>query len=287
MRCSTNLASSSRRRRRRADAARGAHHRRVRGNPAVRRAARPRAAARRRPATFSSGSMPCASTACARLQECRALLAPLDHQGLLGRRSAAAQPSLGRRSTTTSCWPSWAWMPPAGGHHRASPCPHERRQARSRGNRQPHRMRGLRDSSSRCSSRCSTSLKSGVRQTRPFRSSRRPRSRQDEFFIVGGQIAYVAEVGEDVQAPNTADATRGLRVIYDNGTESNLLAALAPARALQGRRRPADHRARSPGRCSPVRSRTAIWRAARSMFCAASPTIRSSRPTATFCTRSA
>lgn len=43
-----------------------------------------------------------------------------------------------------------------------------------------------------------------------------------EFFILGGQIAYVAEVGESFKAPNGESDAR-LRVIYSNGTESNLL----------------------------------------------------------------
>jgi T5orf172 domain len=42
------------------------------------------------------------------------------------------------------------------------------------------------------------------------------------FFIVGGQLAYVAEVGETFKAPNGESDAR-LRVVYANGTESNLL----------------------------------------------------------------
>ena len=42
------------------------------------------------------------------------------------------------------------------------------------------------------------------------------------FFIVGGQIALVAEIGEDFTAPNGESDAR-MRVIYANGTESNLL----------------------------------------------------------------
>lgn len=42
------------------------------------------------------------------------------------------------------------------------------------------------------------------------------------FFILGGQLAYVAEVGTLIKAPNGQDDAR-LRVIYANGTESNLL----------------------------------------------------------------
>lgn len=42
------------------------------------------------------------------------------------------------------------------------------------------------------------------------------------YFIVGGQLAYVAETGETIKAPNGESDAR-LRVIYANGTESNLL----------------------------------------------------------------
>ena len=43
-----------------------------------------------------------------------------------------------------------------------------------------------------------------------------------EYFILGGQIAYVAEMGEDFTTQYDRRDSR-LRVIYDNGTESNLL----------------------------------------------------------------
>lgn len=43
-----------------------------------------------------------------------------------------------------------------------------------------------------------------------------------EFFILNGQTAYVAEVGKKIRAPNGETDAR-LRVIYSNGTESNLL----------------------------------------------------------------
>jgi hypothetical protein len=46
--------------------------------------------------------------------------------------------------------------------------------------------------------------------------------RAGEFFILGGQVAYVAEVGAAFKAPNGETDAR-LRVIYSNGTESNLL----------------------------------------------------------------
>lgn len=43
-----------------------------------------------------------------------------------------------------------------------------------------------------------------------------------DFFILGGQIVHVAETGEAIKAPNGESDAR-LRVIYNNGTGSNLL----------------------------------------------------------------
>lgn len=46
--------------------------------------------------------------------------------------------------------------------------------------------------------------------------------KKGEFFILGGQTLYIAEVGEPLKAPNGQMDAR-LRVIYSNGTESNIL----------------------------------------------------------------
>src|ERR1019366_8408059 len=43
-----------------------------------------------------------------------------------------------------------------------------------------------------------------------------------DFFILNGQLVYVDTVGESIKAPNGSSDAR-LRVIYANGTESNLL----------------------------------------------------------------
>ena len=43
-----------------------------------------------------------------------------------------------------------------------------------------------------------------------------------DFFIVDGQTLYIAEIGEPIKAPNGEYDAR-LRVIYSNGTESNIL----------------------------------------------------------------
>lgn len=63
-------------------------------------------------------------------------------------------------------------------------------------------------------------LKSGIRQTRPFEL--KADIQQGRFFIVEGQMAYVAEMGEVYLNANGMSEAR-LRVIFDNGTESNML----------------------------------------------------------------
>lgn len=63
-------------------------------------------------------------------------------------------------------------------------------------------------------------LKAGVRKALPF--GRDASIHQGNYFVLSGQLAYVAEVGETIKAPNGESDAR-LRVIYANGTESNLL----------------------------------------------------------------
>jgi hypothetical protein len=63
-------------------------------------------------------------------------------------------------------------------------------------------------------------LKAGVRIT--LRFGKDTSIANGNFFIVGGQLAYVADVGENIQASDGRHDAR-LRVIYSNGTESNLL----------------------------------------------------------------
>jgi hypothetical protein len=63
-------------------------------------------------------------------------------------------------------------------------------------------------------------LKAGVRKT--LRFGRDTSILSGNYFIVGGQLAYVADVGETIKAAYGKNDAR-LRVIYANGTESNLL----------------------------------------------------------------
>ncbi len=65
-------------------------------------------------------------------------------------------------------------------------------------------------------------LKAGIRKTHTFQTRSLDEIQQGTFFVVGGQIAYVAEVGEEFTTEYDRRDSR-LRVIYDNGTESNVL----------------------------------------------------------------
>ncbi len=63
-------------------------------------------------------------------------------------------------------------------------------------------------------------LDNGVRETRPFKDD--ARIKKGDFFILTGQKVYVAEVGEEFVTEYDRRDNR-LRVIYDNGTESDIL----------------------------------------------------------------
>lgn len=67
-------------------------------------------------------------------------------------------------------------------------------------------------------------LESGVRQMYPLRVKSQDEIRRGTFLVVSGQIAYVAQAGEEF-ATQFSDKRfdRRLRVIFDNGTESNVL----------------------------------------------------------------
>jgi hypothetical protein len=76
-----------------------------------------------------------------------------------------------------------------------------------------------------CFEQVQVDLDAGTRTTRPFvrdLGMSKADIKQGEFFIVGGQIAYVARVGDPIAAPN-GEVDARLRVVYSNGTESNLL----------------------------------------------------------------
>lgn len=152
------------------------------------------------------------------LEECRTLLEPLDHQGLLADAPAAASPDetefdddalleqLGVEAETADITELK--------HVRSSA---DKRAAEEIANRQRcedfEKFKQLFD-------QVQDELDQGLRTTRPF--ERKAEIAPGRFFIVGGQKAYVAEMDESfLTAQGMTDAR--LRVIFDNGTESNML----------------------------------------------------------------
>lgn len=152
------------------------------------------------------------------LEECRNLLEPLDRQGLLGNVGHAAATPDGEVDDDELL----AELKGTGGSSDITELKHVR----------PHtEIRAAEEIANR--ERCpdfdrfeplfkqvANDIKGGVRQTRAF--GRDASVAAGNFFILGGQTVYVAEMGDIFRTPNGEPDAR-LRVIYANGTESNLL----------------------------------------------------------------
>jgi hypothetical protein len=153
------------------------------------------------------------------LEEARGLLTPLDHQGLLNAEAWQGAPirddiadeellaQLGIEDEAASGITALRHVRTAA----------EKREAEEVASREKcedfARFKPLFE-------RLQKDLESGVRETRPFASD--ATIQQGSWFILGGQKAYVAERGELFKNPQGRPDAR-LRVIFDNGTESNML----------------------------------------------------------------
>ena len=152
------------------------------------------------------------------LEECRSLLAPFDHQGLLaGAATVTAAPS-----ETMDDDELLAELEGAAGASDIRELRHvrtaaDKRAAEEIANRTPCKEF---DKFKPLFAQVRKDLEAGVRKTRPFQTM--AEIQQGQFFIVGGQIAYVAEVGEEFMTEYERRDSR-LRVIYDNGTEADVL----------------------------------------------------------------
>ena len=151
-------------------------------------------------------------------EECRALLAPLDRQGLLEERPEGP-------SSSPDGMDDDALLEELG-VEAAGPDITELRHVRSAAEK-----RAAEEIASRreCMDfevfrplfeQVQRELDIGVRQTRPFEI--KADIEPGRFFIVGGQKAYVAEMGEEF-TQDYGDRDARLRVIFDNGTENNML----------------------------------------------------------------
>jgi T5orf172 domain len=157
------------------------------------------------------------------LADCRALLAPLDHQGLLAGAvpaPVAAADGLDDDALLAELGVDTTESDIAELKHVRSAA--DKRAAEEIANREPcpdfETFKPLFADVQR-------DLDTGVRTTRQFVKDAgflKADITKGQFFILGGQIAYVAEVGDTFKAPNGEYDAR-LRVIYSNETQSNLL----------------------------------------------------------------
>lgn len=153
------------------------------------------------------------------LEECRSLLAPLDKQGLLaaGVATPATEPVESIDDDELL-----AELEGMGGASDITELRHvrtaaDKRAAEEIANRTPCKDF---DGFKPLFVQVKKDLDAGIRQTRRFQTM--AEIKPGEFFIVGGQIAYVAEVGKEFVTEYDRRDSR-LRVIYDNGTESDVL----------------------------------------------------------------
>jgi hypothetical protein len=152
------------------------------------------------------------------LEECRNLLVPLDHQGLLTGTKVF-------RSDTAETMDDdelLAELEGVAGTSTITELRHVRTSAEKRAAEEIANRERCEDFDSfrPLFKQIESELKAETRQTRPFGKDASVDA--GNFFILGGQLVYVAEKGDDFQTPNGHTDAR-LRVIYANGTESNLL----------------------------------------------------------------
>lgn len=152
------------------------------------------------------------------LEECRALLAELDHQGLL----AIAKNRLAEPVEAMGDDEILAELEGAAGAADITNLRHVRPAADKRAAEEIANREKCADFSEfePLFEQVQRELENGNRQSRPFEL--KAEIEQGTWFIVGGQKAYVAEKGEVFTNPQGRTDAR-LRVIFDNGTESNML----------------------------------------------------------------
>jgi len=157
------------------------------------------------------------------LEECRSLVAPLDNQGLLtGAPFTSSAPADAMDEDELL-----AELEGAAGSTEITKLRHVRPSAEKREAEEIASREKCLDFETfkPLFEEIQSDLESGLRTTRPFVKDAgflKADIQAGQFFILGGQTAYVAEVGEPIKAPNGETDAR-LRVIYSNGTESDLL----------------------------------------------------------------
>jgi hypothetical protein len=153
-------------------------------------------------------------------RECRALLMSLDHQGLLNKLESDQQ------GTTYSVSDDelLAELKDEVGPSSIADLRHVRPRAEVKAAEEIANREKCEDFEkfSPIFEQVKRELKAGVRKTLALQTRSLDEIQQGTFFIVAGQIAYIAEVGEEFETDYDRRDSR-LRVIYDNATESNVL----------------------------------------------------------------
>lgn len=150
-------------------------------------------------------------------QDCMELIQPLDHQGLL----SGAQPVLVNEEELDDD----ALLAELGIEAELSPLTDLKHVRSSAEKKAAEEVAGRErcedfDTFKPLFEQVQKELDSGMRETRPFEM--KAEIEKGRFFIVGGQKAYVADMGEMTLTDQGRTDAR-LRVIFDNGTESNML----------------------------------------------------------------
>ncbi|HML81890.1 MAG TPA: GIY-YIG nuclease family protein [Thiomonas arsenitoxydans] len=160
------------------------------------------------------------------LPDCRALLEPLDHQGLL----AGAPTVAASADEAIDIDDLAAELAEAASADDITVLRHVRTSADKRAAEEIADRKPCEDFEAfkPLFDQVRSELSSGLRVTRPF--GQYATIEVGHWFILDGQTAYVAEEGEEFDSPQGKRDAR-LRVIFSNGTESNLL-RLSLARAL-------------------------------------------------------
>jgi hypothetical protein len=156
------------------------------------------------------------------LEECRSVLVPLDHQGLLSKAEIVAEHSA--ELTDDQLMDE---LEGAAGAGSITELRHVRKSADKRAAEEIANRTACDDFDNYkpLFDQVKGELKSGIRRTLPVQTMdeiKMAEIQKGEYFIVQGPIAYIADVGEDFRTQYDRRDSR-MRVIYDNGTESNLL----------------------------------------------------------------
>lgn len=151
------------------------------------------------------------------LPDCGALLDPMDHQGLLAGTLGVAEP------LATYDVDQLAAELGGGADDDITVLRHVRTSADKRAAEEIANRKTCEDFETFKSlfERVQADLKTGLRQSQPIEAGRRAIEAGD-FFVLDGITLYVAEVGEPLKT-TAGEVDRRLRLIFANGTESNLL----------------------------------------------------------------